>query len=135
MVSALGEELLRQIQSQQERRPDCLVAVPLHRHRLRHRGFNQSLELARLLGRRLAVQVDPGIVKRIRATRPQFELPYKARRANVRCAFALRQRPVYESVALVDDIITSGATADELAFLFKQAGTRQVFVWALARVN
>jgi len=135
LVSALGEELIKQIQERQETLPDCLVPVPLHRHRLQHRGFNQALELARLLGKGLAVHVDSGIAKRTRATRPQFEFPYKARQANVRKAFALKHRPAYESVAIVDDIITSGATANELALLFKQAGVKRVFVWALARVN
>jgi len=135
LVSALGEELIRQIQGQAESLPDCLIPVPLHRHRLRQRGFNQALELARHLGKRLRLGVDSGIVRRTRATSPQFELPHKARRANVRGAFALQGQPVYESLAIVDDIVTSGATVDELALLFKRAGVRRVFVWALARVG
>ncbi len=134
-ISAVGEGLIRLLKARQEDPPKRLIPVPLHGQRLMQRGFNQSLELARLLGRRLAIKIDPGLVRRIRATAPQFELSPKARQANVRGAFALRRPPPYESVAIVDDIVTSGATVNELARLLKRAGVKDISVWALARTG
>ena len=112
--------------------PDCIVPVPLHYFRLVERGFNQSLELSRLLGRQLQLPVDHGLLKRNRATVPQSSLAPEKRAMNVRRAFSLSGQPRYRCVALVDDIITSGATANEIARLLKNSGIKQVFVWSLA---
>lgn len=116
--------------------PDRLLPVPLHRSRLRERGYNQSLELARHLGRALAVPVDTGRLRRTRATAAQSGLDRRARRQNVRGAFALRGSAALPArVALIDDVLTTGATVSELARLLKDAGVAHVAVWALARAG
>jgi ComF family protein len=114
-------------------RPQLILPVPLHSGRLRERGFNQSLELARYLGQALAIPVDSNSCQRIKATQPQSSLGKKARKANVRGAFALRQPMALEHLALVDDVITSGNTLNELARLFKKAGVLRVSAWCATR--
>jgi ComF family protein len=110
--------------------------VPLHPARLRERGFNQALELARPLGRRLAVPVAPRLIRRITPTRPQQGLRGRERRHNV--GTRSRRHPGLSadpprSVALVDDVMTTGSTVGEIARLLRQAGVERVEVWVLAR--
>lgn len=112
---------------------DLLVPVPLHRSRIRERGFNQSVELARVIGRQLNIPVDTRSVRRIRATPPQAELPLARRRINIKGAFHCRTPLKAKSVAIIDDVVTSGATVESLGGCLEQAGIETVAVWALAR--
>ncbi len=113
--------------------PELLLPVPLHPRRLRQRGFNQALELARPLGRRFNVPVRASACKRIRATRPQAELELAERRGNLRGAFALRKDLPARHVAIVDDVVTTGATVSALAGVLLRHGVKRVDVWAAAR--
>ena len=112
-----------------------LVPVPLHRRRLRARGFNQALLLARVLGRRRALSVAPRALARIRATEAQTGLPAADRKRNLRDAFAVRTPAVIEGrpVVLVDDVLTTGATADACARALLAAGARRVDVYTAGR--
>jgi ComF family protein len=114
---------------------DLIVPVPLHRKRLRWRGFNQSLVLARQIGRAYDIPADPFVLRRDHETAPQTQLDEDARRRNVRGAFALNpDRSVdSKSVLLVDDVYTSGATVNECSRILKRNGAKQVFVLTLAR--
>jgi ComF family protein len=114
--------------------PDAIVPVPLHRGRLRSRGFNQALELARPVSRYLGLPVLPRACARSRATRPQSSLDSAAdRRRNVAGAFRVRQSLTgFRRIAIVDDVLTTGATARELARTLRAAGVRQVVIWACA---
>jgi ComF family protein len=114
---------------------DFIVPVPLHPKRLRWRAFNQSLLLAREIGRACRVPVDPFVLRRDRATPPQTQLPEDERRKNVRRAFSVNaERSVDgKNILLVDDVYTSGATVNECSRVFKRAGAREVFVVTLAR--
>lgn len=114
--------------------PQWLITVPLHQSRLRQRGYNQALELARPLARQLGVPMHPEVLQRLRRTEAQTELDARARRHNVRKAFALRpgvQVPAH--VAILDDVMTTGATLAECARVLKRGGVQRVDVWALAR--
>jgi len=118
---------------------DLIVPVPLHRSRLWLRRYNQSAELARALARLSGLPCDPLLLRRLRATPSQGEMPSaKARRRNVRGAFAVakQRRPVLHGkrVLLIDDVLTTGATADACARTLKRAGAAAVTVLALARV-
>ena len=115
--------------------PDRLVPVPLHHTRLRRRGFNQSLEIARGLSHRLNVPIDARSLKRTRASVPQTALPAKQRLQNPKGTFVLRRALRVRSVALVDDVMTTGATANEAARVLKQAGVPHVEVWVTARTG
>ncbi|OGI42907.1 MAG: hypothetical protein A2150_04965 [Candidatus Muproteobacteria bacterium RBG_16_64_11] len=113
--------------------PECILPVPLHAARLRERGYNQSLELARVLARRLGVELDYRALQRTRATAPQTGLPLDQRARNVRQAFALAPGFSARHVAIVDDVMTSGHTADAAAKCLRRAGVEEVEVWVVAR--
>ncbi len=115
--------------------PDSFVPVPLHHTRLRRRGFNQSLEIARVLSRRLGTPFDARCLKRIRASVPQTALPAKQRLQNPKGTFALRRAPRGRSIAIVDDVMTTGATANEAARVLRKAGVEHVEVWVAARTR
>jgi ComF family protein len=112
---------------------DGLVAVPLGRRRLRQRGYNQAEVIASAVGSRLGLAVLPGLV-RVRETRPQAEHDGEARRRNVAEAFAWRGGSVRGArLWLVDDVLTTGATAAAAIAPLSAAGAR-VDVLALAAV-
>lgn len=112
--------------------PDCLLPVPLHPRRLRERGFNQAQELARILSRHSGIPLAPQWASRQRHTATQSLLDATARRRNMRDAFIVHQTPPAH-VVLVDDVVTTGSTVNELARTLLRAGARRVDVWACAR--
>ncbi|MGE3498236.1 MAG: ComF family protein [Candidatus Binatia bacterium] len=114
---------------------ELIVPVPLHRDRLRWRGFNQSAVLARAVGRAAHRPVDVMALARTRATVPQVGLDIADRQRNVRGAFSVRRpRAVQDrTVLLVDDVMTTGATADACARALHRAGASRVDVLLLAR--
>ncbi len=119
--------------------PDLILPVPLSISRLKHRGFNQSLEVSKSLSRALGVPYDENVLVRTRDTRMQAGLSLKQRRANLKGAFNFKSaNKIYrlvknKRIALVDDVLTTGATLDILAKLLKEAGARSVDNWVLAR--
>lgn len=115
-------------------RPDLLVPVPLHDKRLRERGFNQALELAKRIAPRLGLPIDHTALGRRRATQAQSELAAKARRRNVHDAFIAEPTRVTDChILLIDDVATTTATAEECARALKVAGARSVSVGVIAR--
>jgi ComF family protein len=116
-----------------EPRPDLLVAPPLSKARLRERGFNQALEIGKVVAKKLRVPCDIAGIVRTHETAPQPGLGRRARRANLRGAFRCDLRLAGAHVAIVDDVVTTGATADALARVLKKAGATRVSVWSVAR--
>jgi ComF family protein len=115
--------------------PGLLVPVPLHASRLRTRGYNQSTELARHIGRSLELPVSYRACKRHRKTETQSLLPAGKRKSNLRGAFIANKKLETDYVAIVDDVMTSGHTANELAKVLKDAGVQRVDVWVIARAG
>ncbi|MEH6473743.1 MAG: ComF family protein [Halopseudomonas sp.] len=118
--------------------PQQLIPVPLHRNRLYQRGFNQSLELAESIGQRLDIRVNNRACSRLLNTPHQQGLSAKQRRRNLRHAFAVDRTQLGRvgpclHIALIDDVMTTGTTAQALALTFRQAGVEQVDIWCLAR--
>lgn len=128
----LACHLLASVRERGEGLPQALLPVPVHPGRLRERGYNQALELARPLAGALDIPLLSSSLVRTRATSPQMTLPEAARAANVRGAFAVRGA-LPEHVALVDDVLTTGATVAELARLLKRQGCARVEVWCACR--
>ena len=118
-------------------RPSLVVPAPLATERLRERGYNQAWELARRVARGLGVAADASLLLRIRETAHQLDLPPASRAGNVRGAFAVEPRRRAEiagrRIAIVDDVMTTGSTAAEIATVLKQAGASHVEVWVLGR--
>jgi len=125
----LAETLAPRISS----RVDCVVPMPLHRERLAERGFNPAVEIARALVARTGGRLATGAARRVRHTAPQAELPLEERAANVRGAFACAPDLRGKRVAVVDDVMTTGTTLDELARELKAAGASMVENWVVAR--
>ena len=114
--------------------PELLIPVPLHRRRLRERGFNQSLELARHINRYIGRrEILPDTCVRQRYTASQADLPAKQRRRNVRNAFSCRAAIKARHVAIIDDVMTTGSTVNEIARLLKNAGVEEIQIWCVAR--
>ena len=137
----LGVLLAQAVDERAAPLPRLLVPVPLHAARLRERGFNQAVALARYAGRMLGIPIAPGVVRRVRDTPSQTSLSVDERHRNVRGAFAvsgaraLRRLLAAGHVAIVDDVITTGSTVAELKCVLLAAGVRKVEVWAVARVT
>jgi ComF family protein len=133
LIRLLGSLLARALPADAAMRPDAIVPVPLHPRRLRERGYNQSLELAKVVGAARGVPVDPGCCARVRATPPQVALDQKERLRNLRGAFQAREVLSGRHLAILDDVVTTGSTVTELAHALQHAGCRRVDVWTLAR--
>ena len=113
-------------------RPDAVYAIPLHRRRRRSRGFNQS----EIILRRLAMPPAPGRLERIHATASQVGLDVRARRRNVAGAFRYRGPDLAgATVAVLDDVVTTGATAHECARVLREHGAGRVYALAYARAS
>lgn len=113
--------------------PDILIPVPLHAQRLRERGYNQSLELARVIGKQLGVPVDFQSVKRVKTTLAQAHLSASGRELNVDHAFDLTRPITYSKVALVDDVFTTGSTVSALSQVLRRANVAHIEVYCMAR--
>jgi len=115
---------------------DLLIPVPLHPRRLRERGFNQSLLLARQVSRRRSIPLNFTALRRARQTQPQTQLSGAERRKNVRGAFEVGKREAVEGkrILLIDDVFTTGATVQECASVLREARAGEVHVLTLARV-
>ena len=132
----LGTLLRERMQKNGVQIPDLLVPVPLHRQRLRERGFNQALELARPLAKSWRIPLLTDAVHRVRATPAQMLLPAKRRAGNIRGAFVCNDtRVAGQRVGIVDDVVTTGSTVNELARMLRRQGAAQVEVFAIARAG
>ncbi len=114
-------------------RPDVIIPMPLSSERLRERGFNQSVELARLLAKHSGVPLALDACIRVRHGVAQSALPWSERKANIRGAFVCTSDLDGCTVAVVDDVLTSGATLSEIARVLKQRGASSVIGWVAAR--
>lgn len=110
---------------------DLVIPVPLSPARLKTRGYNQAVELARSLGR----DIELSLCVRERDSTPQMELPYAERRKNIRNAFRCQRALNGETVAVVDDVMTTGATLHEIASELKKAGAGRVVNWVVVRTQ
>jgi ComF family protein len=127
LASALAQQALA------APRPDVLIAMPLHPLRLRERGFNQALELTKIVAKNLDLPLLPHGAERIRATAPQVGLPWKQRAGNLRGAFACSLDLHGKHVAILDDVMTTGTSLHELALTLRQQGAREISAWVVAR--
>ena len=129
----LGTLLGRRLAGRGRPPVDAILPVPLHPAREARRGYNQAREIAVFAAELLGLPVHAGLARRVRATEEQAALPAIARAANVSGAFEVATRVPPLRVAIVDDVLTTGATAESLARALHNAGCRHVEVWAVAR--
>ncbi len=112
---------------------DVLIAMPLSVGRLRERGFNQALELARVISRATGIAIETNACRRVRDSAPQALLPWSERAKNIRAAFVCDVEFKGKRVAVIDDVMTTGATLNELARNLRRAGASAVHGWMVAR--
>jgi ComF family protein len=131
IAPALGYCLAETVNAQSL--PDRLIPMPLHASRIRERGFNHASEIARTVAKHLNLPLDLTSCQRIRDTPPQMGMKHDARRRNMRGAFACSAQLAGQHIALIDDVMTTGTSLDELAATLKRAGAREVSCWVVAR--
>ncbi|HEX5340578.1 MAG TPA: ComF family protein [Gammaproteobacteria bacterium] len=129
----LGDLLANFLAADAAPHPDCLIPVPLHPARLKERGFNQAQELAGPVARRLKIPLASRLCRRIRHTETQSKLDAKSRHRNLQGAFEVIASVAGMDVAILDDVITTGATVSALAGALREAGSARIRVWSLAR--
>jgi ComF family protein len=112
--------------------PECLIPIPMHPSRIKDRGFNQAAILAKMLSKRFAIPWNISHCQKKINTKPQAGLNGKERQTNLKGAFIIQPLP-YKHVALIDDLVTTGSTANEMARLLKETGVEKVSVWCCAK--
>jgi len=136
----LADMIVERIKEHDFPLPDALIPVPLHKTRLKQRGFNQSLELARHIGKALDIPLYNSLLIRTRATPKQSGLNRKARERNIRGAFEVQAKKdkaalAGKHLAIIDDVITTGSTSREAAKILKRAGFNRISVIAVAKTR
>ncbi len=116
-------------------RPDGLLAVPLHPSRQRERGYNQALEIAIPVAKRLQIPLLNDLAGRTAATPPQTSLSLQQRKQNLQHAFVVHRDISGQHIVIIDDVMTSGTTVNALAKKLKQAGADEVSVWCFSRAE
>ena len=115
--------------------PDLVIPMPLHPKRLQERGFNQALEIGHHLTRQLNIVLSSNSCRRIKNTPPQTDLPWKMREKNIQKAFSCNIDLSEKHVAVLDDVMTTGATLNELAKQLRKQGAKKITNWVIARVQ
>ena len=115
--------------------PDCLLPVPLHHQRLRERGFNQAVEIARPIAQHFKIPLIHNFCRRIKSTKPQTHLSAKEREQNMKNAFVIHKPLKIKHIAILDDVVTTGNTVYALSQLLKNHGVEKVEVWCVAKTH
>jgi len=131
----LGELFAQRVLAARARLPELLIPVPLAMGRFRARGYNQAIELAQHVAQRTGIELRADIALRTRETQEQASLKRKQRRRNVRGAFSVVRDLPRRHIAIFDDVMTTGSTANELARVLRRAGAERIEVWTIARAG
>ncbi len=136
LTEIYAEKLIKILEHHPENRPQVLIPMPLHWRRITQRGFNQAYMIAQQLSQKLQIPISRhSCVTRIKYTQPQSKLNQQSRHRNMRGAFYVQNLSEIQHVAIIDDIITTGNTVNELSRELKKQGVQHVSIWALARTN
>ena len=135
LSKTLGTLLATCVHHYSLRRPQLLLPVPLHKRRIQQRGFNQAVEIGRVLAAQTKIPLDNHCVIKMKETPPQTALSRRQRGQNIKGAFSLRHLPSVQSVAIIDDVVTTGATISEIASLLRRSGVSHIEAWVLARTT
>ncbi|RUR05778.1 ComF family protein [Legionella sp. km772] len=131
-LSSLLAQLIINAWKKQPSTPQCLIPVPMHPKKIKSRGFNQTIIIAQLLSKRLKIPIDFISCQKKLHTPAQAELNGKKRSQNIKNAFSVAPSS-YKHIALIDDLLTTGSTVNELAKVLKKSGVQQVDIWCCAR--
>lgn len=112
---------------------DLIIPMPMHPQRLKTRGFNQAHEIAKPMAKALQLPLNPHVCQRVKLTPPQASLPLKDRVTNIHGAFECKKNLEGLNIAIIDDVMTTGASLNELAKTLKKAGAARIECWVIAR--
>lgn len=117
--------------------PDFIIPVPLHSYRLRERGYNQAIEIARPIAKSLKIPLLIHNCQKIKSTPAQSSLTAEERKKNIKNAFAIKSAltPPFLHVAIIDDVVTTGSTVTELSKILRLAGAKKIDIWCCARTR
>lgn len=132
MAPILAQLIVKKL-SKTPHKPDILIPMPLHPARLRARGFNQAMELGRFISKQMDIPLLADGCQRKKNTSPQTGLPWKARQSNIRNAFECTMAFSGKHVGVVDDVMTTGTTLNELAKILRRQGAAEISNWIVAR--
>jgi ComF family protein len=129
----LGELMAQRLKQRKQKLPQCIIPVPLSKKRLRERGFNQAVELAKPICKALETSLIVDGCKRIRHTKAQAMIPARQRDKNIKNAFIVDKNFNAKHVAIIDDVVTTGHTVKELSKVLRKAGMETIEVWCCAK--
>ncbi len=134
LLSALMAEKITSYMALEDQ-PDAIIPMPLHKNRLRQRGFNQSYLLIKHIAKTLGIIIDSSLCHRVRDTEHQTGKSAQQRALNIKHAFCVSQKHEYRHVVIFDDVVTTGSSVTELSKVLKRSGIKRVDVWCLARAE
>jgi ComF family protein len=129
----MGELLADTIEKLPNAVPQLIIPMPLHPLRLKERGFNQALELARPIAKRLGIPINNKSCERIRVTQAQSLIPAPQRLHNVENAFRVNENFQATNIAIIDDVITTGHTVNELSKVLRKREVEKITIWCCAK--
>ncbi|HLB41448.1 MAG TPA: ComF family protein [Gammaproteobacteria bacterium] len=132
-IAALFIQRIQQTWYHNKLLPDLIIPIPLHAARLRQRGFNQAYEIAKPIAKFLKLPIDFSSSKRIKNTIAQSQLPAVRRQENIANAFIVERRYTGLTIAVIDDVITTGYTVSEFCRILRQSGAKNIDIWCCAR--
>jgi len=135
LSSALAAMFTKELHDNAIELPQLLIPVPCHISRLRARGYNQSQLLALALSKQLDIPIDLKVIVKNKKTEPQVNQTVKNRRNNLRNCFKMQKTISAKSVAIIDDVVTTGATANEIAKILKKNGVDYIQIWGLSHTE
>jgi len=135
LAKSFGYLLSKRVGDQNKPLPEALIPMPLHYTRQRNRGFNQSMEIARSVSQSLGIPILSSVCQRVRATQAQSTLKAKDRQKNVKNAFSVDHLNGLHHIAIIDDVVTTGSTVDELSKRLYQQGVKIIEVWCICRAS
>lgn len=133
----LGDLLGAKLQQsyKHDKPPDTIIPVPLHKKRLQERGYNQALEIARPIASKFNIPIDYQSCQKVKHTKAQASIPAQERLNNMQKAFVVSKKFCAKHIAIIDDVITTGATIRELSAAFRQHGAQTIDIWCCARTS
>ena len=136
IIADLFADYLAQ-QYEDQAKPQIIIPIPLHHHRLKERGYNQALELARPIAKKLNIPIDSSSAVRIKNTQAQAQLTAKERTQNIKKAFMINFAKLrqYKHIAVLDDVITTGSTATEFCNILFNYGINKIDVFCSAKAK
>ena len=132
-ISGIADLFLQELDAKQIALPEAIISVPMHVKGLRKRGFNQSLELAKITAKKLDIPLLSDHIKKIKDTERQTKQKLEQRRKNLSGCFMSIKKIEHKHVAIIDDVVTTGSTAEEISKILKKNGVDYIQVWGIAK--